>query len=608
MQLHSINQVHQSPSPEKSGCVSPIPNNEQLLVLAQIFSRKLAGEITDSQKIQVRCAISHQRVMVLIEHPEEIAIAPDTIVVLLAQTMESHPEYITHKVEFFFRKLGVKRPYAKRIVTFKIRHTHSTNSAVTPEHSSALTLRKSSSLITLQSITKSIPPLRMQAEMETNTDIQSSPWSKSSGLSNIFLGWLIAGITGTCGATYVLTRPCVLGECQALQAARKLDLDLKQLGENANNERDLKQLQTRIEETKINLKAIPRWSSRSAEVASLTAKLSTESQAVTHMIMGWEKGVTAIQQTRSFTDNINDLYTRQQLWRNAIAPLEAIRPHSAFYQIAQTRLSLYRNGLQSVNVQLLAQGRWQQRLNAAKAIATTASQRDTTAKTLREFQQAQNTWQTVINALQNIPQTSPVYLQAQQLLKVYQPKLIAAQTRVRNEQNSGLLYNQARNTAQQAQTAMQNSQWQQAVSLWQQALNLARQVAPGTSHYSQAQPLVDLYTSALEQARTQIINPDEIEIARRDLEKTCQGTTRICNFSLANRAITVRMTPDYEKTLEASLQPVAGKTENVTLVTNHLQTLQTALEAISDNADLPLFVFDAQGAQIYTHIPRSKAN
>ena len=48
--------------------------------------------------------------------------------------------------------------------------------------------------------------------------------------------------------------------------------------------------------------------------------------------------------------------------------------------------------------------------------------------------------------------------------------------------------------------------------------------------------------------------------------------------------------------LEASTQ---GDTSIIDGVNNHLQTLQQALEAISDNADVPLIVYDAQGSIIY---------
>lgn len=629
MQLHSINQISQSPKPKQHRSVATPPSNERLLILAQIFLRKLRAEIPESENFQVRCAISDRRVMVLVERPEEVNVETDTVVVMLARMLEKHPEYITPQVEFFLRKLGSQRPYAKRIVTFNLPKTDfpdadvlssasshfQTDPAVAIAEtgvvgSSSLTLRKSGALATIKSVAKSIPPLRMRGEIDGGEHFHrvaknTPPFSRKQ----IIIASLIASFAGVLGAGYAISRPCVVGECQALRNAKIFDSQLAQRVGNSRTEADLRQLQTQIDQTKSQLDSIPKWSVRYSQTSELKNKLLSESAAATQTIKGLNRGVTAIQGTRSVTDNINELQTRQQLWRNAIAPLESIRPNSAFYNSAQARLSVYRNGLQAVNVQLLAQGRWQQRLNAARAIAETASQRDSAARTLPEFQQAQANWQTVVNALKDIPPTSPVYLQAQRLLAVYQKRLATIQQRIANEQRSPQLYNQARNAAQLAQAAMQNNQWQQAVSQWQQALNLVQQIPPGSGYHAQAQPLVELYTAALAQARTQIINPGELKTTRSDLEKTCQGNgTRICNFSLANRAITVRMTFSHERKLEANLRTGGRQAQNVAIVTNHLESLQAALSAISDNADLPLFVFDAQGAQIYTHIPRRTAN
>ncbi|NJL62095.1 MAG: hypothetical protein HC903_09980 [Methylacidiphilales bacterium] len=90
-----------------------------------------------------------------------------------------------------------------------------------------------------------------------------------------------------------------------------------------------------------------------------------------------------------------------------------------------------------------------------------------------------------------------------------------------------------------------------------------------------------------------------------DLEKTCIGTVRVCNFTVDNRFINVRITPEYEQTLESNVTNVSqGQENNFKDVKKHLESLQKALEVIGDNANLAVLVFDAQGQQIFTHIPK----
>ena len=70
---------------------------------------------------------------------------------------------------------------------------------------------------------------------------------------------------------------------------------------------------------------------------------------------------------------------------------------------------------------------------------------------------------------------------------------------------------------------------------------------------------------------------------------------------MGSQGITVRISPDYEQSLQDSLIEASTQRDTSIIdgVNNHLQTLQQALEAISDNADVPLTVYDAQGTVIY---------
>ena len=46
-----------------------------------------------------------------------------------------------------------------------------------------------------------------------------------------------------------------------------------------------------------------------------------------------------------------------------------------------------------------------------------------------------------------------------------------------------------------------------------------------------------------------------------------------------------------------------GNPNTVAIVTNHLQTLQQALDAISENANLYVVFYDTEGKLIHSHIP-----
>ena len=190
------------------------------------------------------------------------------------------------------------------------------------------------------------------------------------------------------------------------------------------------------------------------------------------------------------------------------------------------------------------------------------------------------------------------------MLVSYKPQFVAANTRLSREESAARNYNLATSAAVQARRLEQQNQWQSAVKYWQQAVNAAQKVSSDTFYYSQIQPLIAPYSAAQQQAFSKQKNFVDLQKTRSDLNTTCSSGGKICKYVLDGKKIIVTITPDYEK----ALQQVTSDSQDpnvVISVTAHLETLQQALEVISDNANLPLIVSDSQGKTIHTHSPVS---
>jgi tetratricopeptide (TPR) repeat protein len=596
---------------------------EDLEFLSQILQQHLRINIPSGQLFCVKCAAKNDKLMILIQHPNSVIADTQKVFTSLVEALESVPSHQAQKVQLYLRQTGKKLPYAKKdllIHGVKFQKAVSFQSNVVVECQSktrnaypttedfeipvSTKFNSSSSLLNITAVTEEpfepvtgIPNLR--------EDKSAKPKSKFNQIL-LFTGLFIATIFS--GVGYLLMSPCVLMTCKELQIAKELQGTFPQLVSNVKSETDLVQLEKQITNTVTSLQKMPGLSIHKQEIEKVRTNLVDESQQINRINQSLQIGTTATQTSRSFTTNIEELKTRSQLWRKAIAPLEIIRPDSKLYSFAQSKLSIYRSGLQRVNVQLLAQGKWQQKINDSQAVAKAAMQRESTAKTLPELQQTQATWQIVINALSGIPQTSPAYPEAQKLLAEYKPKLIAIRDRAFKLEQSIKNFTQAVATAKLAEQYQQQNQWQQAVNTWQKALNTIRQVPVESPFYNQALPLVEAYSIAFQEAQAKSQSPTTIvntDITRADLEKTCMGTVRVCNFTVDSRFINVRITPEYEQTLQSNVTNVSQEEQNnFQDVKKHLETLQTALEIISDNANLAVFVFDAQGQLIFSHLPR----
>lgn len=615
-------------NPSLSSPMKSAAQQEDLDFLSSILEESLL-EIGQRNRFEVKCAVKDQ-LMVLIQHPETITVDTEHVFAVVAKTLQSETVYQTQEVQMFVRHTGIKLPYAQKTLYIlpntSINHEQALNSSdssdydvfsdfVLPEFnqeplpqsslSSEGMFDSSASLLTINA---SVVSEEKFDPFESAPDLRQTKKSQRN-FKPLLIGACVLAVATIFGASgYLLMSPCILSTCKELETAKQLQNSFPQLANNVKTEEDLSKLRLKLDVTIASLQRIPGWSPNHQNAVQAATALSSESQQIKLLTQALQSGATALRSSQSTSNDINELQARSKLWRQAIVPLEAIRTNSKFYGFAQSKLSLYRSGLQSVNVQALAQSRWQKKVNDAQAAAKVASERETNAKSLPDLQRALTTWQIVVNALIAVPQTSPAYAEARTLLNDYQPRLLTLRDRVSKQEQAATSLAQAVATAKQAEQYEQQNQWQAATVRWQQAINTVKQIPPESPLNNQAQPLLQAYAVAFQQAQTKAQTMTmtgataSTTSTRADLEKTCKGSVQICNFTVDERFITVRITPEYEKTLETNAP------QNVNSVQKHLETLQKALEVIGDNANTAVLVFDAQGQQIFTHIPRQSPN
>jgi tetratricopeptide (TPR) repeat protein len=557
---------------------------EDLQLLEQHLQAEVLTKVPLGEVWQIKCAVKKDELMILIAHPEGMTVNSKHILLMLKKALQSSHTFTGQRVQCFLKKSGAELPYGK--CSFILQHREQLRSPIPP--SSALTY------------IPSVIPDESEAEFDAWVETPDL-WTGESErpVKSLLLGIGLMGICVFGSAYYLLTRPCVMSECQEMQTATELTWELRKIIRGANSSSELIAIQQQLQTASNNLTNIPRWSSRYAQAQELQASFSVQLENINQVLTALKAADVAQQQMPPTGKTVNELQNIQYLWRVAIAPLEAISPNHELHSIAQPKLSQYRQSLQTVNQELLSQEQWSKKLNDAKAVATVAQQRQTNAKTLKEWQEAQNTWQVAINALNIIPPTSPAYSEAQELLLQYKPELVKTRDRATIVQISARNYQQAINTANQAQAYAQNNQWQLAVTYWNQALQNTRQISPDSVYYNQAQQMLQVYTSARQQAQAEVKLINNLQQVRDDVNQICVREIRICTFTINQTAIAVSLTPDYERVIATTLSDSDLET------TNHWYILQETLGEIGDRVNLPVFIYDTQGQGLYTHIPQS---
>jgi len=578
---------------------------EDLQLLARTLQEQVLAQVPSGQVFQIRCAVNQDELMILIQHPVGLMVDIEQIFAVLEDALHSLPTYREQRVQCFLRMTGQKIPYAKREITIKQKPTEDTqtqeleNSAELPD----------SALFSLATNTEYSFVDENLAEEEVEEEI-FDPLADAPDLTTskhkrlvippLLVGGGLLGIILLGGGAYLLTRPCVMFECKEIEAAEQLKTESRQLMYRAKSENELLAVKQRLETTSNDLTIIPQWSPRYQQAEELKTNLSGQSEKISQVVTALQAGAQAEQKTQTATSSLEELQARQHLWRQAIAPLEAVNPNSELYGFIQPKLVKYRVNLQAINKQLLAQEQWLKKLTAAKGVASVAKKWQASAQSLRDWQKAQSTWQVAVNALIIIPSTSPAYPEAQKLLTEYKPQLARTRDRATIEQLAAKSYQQAVNVAKQAKAYEQSNQWQAAAAYWEQALQTAKNVSQDSLYYTQAQSLVAPYSASLQQAQAKVQQSNTWQQTRLDLNKTCASEIRICTFTINNTGIIVTTTPEYEQTIQINLAQANPEDPNPAIgVTNHWQVLQEALTVISENANLPLVIYDSQGQEVY---------
>lgn len=408
---------------------------------------------------------------------------------------------------------------------------------------------------------------------------------------------LLGGVLGVAvlfgGGAFFLSRACVIGACPALNTAEQFQGESQQLLRRAKSKQELLGVQQQLDQAISDLQVIPQWSPRYQPAQELTLSFSERSTKIKQVVKALQTGSAAEEKNQTPATSLDELRSRQTLWRQAITPLESIKPNHELYALVQTNLPKYKSNLQAINQQLLDEEAWQKKLATAKNVAESANKRQINAKSGNDWQRVQFAWQEVVNNLKSIPKTSAAYQEAQSLLVDYQPRFVLARNISKREIAAAKIYQQAVNFASQAKKHEAQNQWQAAVASWQQALQTAKQISADTSNYSQAQLLIQPYSNALTQAQTKQQLYGNLAQTRADLGKTCVNGMRFCTFTIENQGIIVRLTPEYEKALQNGNPDIQS----------HLQTLQQALGVISENANLAVFLYNSQGEERYMKRP-----
>lgn len=419
-----------------------------------------------------------------------------------------------------------------------------------------------------------------------------------TGLAGVILG---AGMIGF----VVLGRPCVLGKCEAIARAKQLS-EKSQLALNPmSSGKEVLLAQKELETAIATLQGIPFWSSYYKPAQEDLKTYVAKAQKLEQIIIALKQAAKASDMAQKLPIPEPQWQEIQQIWRESIAQLESIPKDAPTFPLAQKKLTQYKENLRTVNLRLAEEQQAVKALRSAKETADIAQTRQGVAQFLSDWQEVTNNWRNSLARLEEIPNTTTAYTAAQELKQSYAAKWQFAGDRTQQEQIAQKFFDQANKSANAAQKFGSENQWTLAMSSWQNALDYIQQVQPNTSAAARTPALIQSYNNSLKQAQANLNLATIRQKAKIDLDRTCNGNPPICSYEMVDNLIRVRLAASYTEQLRqtAIVATVRGDSKTHAGVIQHVNTLQKALQAISQNNRLGLEIYDANGYLISAYTP-----
>ena len=620
--------------------------------LGQQLQQHLASQLPENIPILVRCGLKDGHLMVLAEHISSVKPDLENTFRTLQQAVLNFAPELSGELRLYLRVAGEKHPYAYRafkmprplgamaIPSLKlpifIENTIGNQIEPREQEESSFDVKsmKTGAIATgTNSATSPAPEKPQELQESLNAEWSSEPASLQEGDENAAIAakkssptgrkirkikrkrnkysiWPIAygvvpTLVGAAAFTWTLTRPCVIGQCPELAKAKELEEAAQKNLASAKYLQHLTNSKEQLDRASKLLKGIPSWSRVALRAEGQKQGYQTEADRVGRAIRAMEIGGEAAEKGKNPPHQIMVWQKAQSQWIEAIAILQKIPANAKVYPFVQQKIEEYQRNLEIINRRIEAEQAATQGLEKAKSVAKAAQTRQSVAIGTSGWQDVSALWEKATNILSQIPQGTTTYLEARGLLKDYGDRLAGARERQTQEQVSAEAYQEARIWAEKAGKLDRNREWAQAKNYWREALNYSQSVVADTFYYTKAREDIETYVAAIKYDEEQIKNASLLKNTRKQIKKICAGTPVICEYTIAEDAISVWLSSAYVRQMRrtAIVADRSGDRKTLANVDRHIQKLRSALEKISNNSGIPLLLYDPYGAPIGRHSP-----
>ncbi|MCT7969218.1 hypothetical protein NG799_23155 [Laspinema sp. D1] len=616
-----------------------------LKMIAELIEERLHAELPENLPLRIRCAYKQGNLIVLGEHTPEVKLDLPPTFKAIQQAILALVGYLPGQLRLYLRIKGQKNPYAYHAfktpqpigavmdpqggqpILLLDRPPHrapnrrETPPPVSEEARQAMDL--AAAAFPLNPFDTPPPEEAFDEQLELEPESQPQrrtprqrpqqrPQQRQRKSRNQPSSWLLpfsacASVALVLGSAtfYALSRPCAIGTCQEIIAANELTQDSAELLQSAQYQQQIQAAKGQLTSASQLLAEIPLWSKDYGTAQRLLRRNRNLTAGLDEMVNALDSALTAVAQGKNPPHPLQVWEGVAANWQQAIALLESVPPDSPVYPLALEKLPTYRANLTEIQGRIQDEKTGREQMQGILSVAKVAQARSGVAQSVESWETIYASWEQVIKQLEALPRGTMAHQEASQLLPSYRSQLELSRDRKTKEKIATEAYQEAILAADRAENATRNNQWSQAVDQWNQAIASAEQVPTGTYSYPKTAASLPEFKAQREVAQEELKKANLIAKTRADLNNTCQGNPKVCEYTLTDNVISVWLSADYiRKIQQTATVATTNRDPKVRQGLDlHVNTLRTALEAIADNAQLPLELYDPYGAFIGRHTP-----
>ena len=425
---------------------------------------------------------------------------------------------------------------------------------------------------------------------------KGNPWFFAGAI-----GFFAIGLLG-----FVLTRPCSFGACPRIETAQaegERALSDLTLGANAEAVATAKQ---QLNRSVRSLQPIPFWSPHYSEAKAVLPKFEGQLTALDRVSAAQAQAYEAAVASQNPPHSSATWEDIAQQWRGAIATLENVSADNQVRRLADRKLTEYRANLSTIKVRIDAESQAETSLLAAQKSATLATATAKQASSLENWESALQNWESAVEQIDQIPQGTLAYKEAQGLQAEYRQQMEVVRDRTLQERNASRNLSKAQQLASDAERVANEDQWTVAVQTWTAAVKQVQDIAPGTSAHTRAQPLVSLYQQSLTKADSNRQVSQRFQPVEPSFYAACGATAALrCTYSVRGGNVRLNLLENYDRAINQSITPPDQRRE-VTIdsgVVAQSNQLLKEITLLSTQGNFPIELYNAKGEFLARYRP-----